>query len=52
MNEKSTILDVISGNESIKFSIGLSPSSVGYIAGAAIGVGVILILLSKYIKGK
>lgn len=48
--EKSTVLDVISGNESIKFSIGLAPESLGYLAVAAIAVGVILIFIAKKVK--
>lgn len=53
MNEdKSTILDVISGNESLKFDISLDMKSIGYLAAGAVAVGVVLILISKAIKRK
>lgn len=49
-DDKSTILDVISGNESLKFDISLDMKSIGYLAAGAVAVGVVLILISKEIK--
>lgn len=43
---KSSITDVLSGNESLKFEIGLKPSSILYLAAgivAAVAVSVLFI---------
>ena len=51
MNEnKSSILDVISGNESIKIDISLDWRTILYLFAAAMLVGILLILISKRIK--
>lgn len=51
MNEnKSSFLDVISGNESFKIDIGLTWEAIGYLFAAAMVVGILLILISKRIK--
>ncbi|MDL2309023.1 hypothetical protein LJC53_05520 [Bacteroidales bacterium OttesenSCG-928-C03] len=43
----SSIFDVVSGNESIKVSIGLDVKTVGYLAAAIFVVGIILIVINK-----
>lgn len=50
MNEKSTFLDVLSGNESVKIDISLTPSSIIYLFMAVMLVGTLLILINKRIK--
>lgn len=50
MNDRSSILDVISGNESFKLDISLSFASIAYLFGAAMAVGVLLILISRRMK--
>ena len=51
MNEnKSSFLDVISGNESFKIDISLTWATIGYLFAAAMIVGILLILISKRIK--
>lgn len=49
-NDKSSVLDVISGRESIKVDIGLDWQTMLYIAGAVLISGSLLILISKRIK--
>jgi hypothetical protein len=45
----STILDVVSGNESIKVSIGLDMAAIGYLSAAIIVSGIVLIVVNKKI---
>lgn len=47
---KSSFLDVISGNESFKVDVGIDLVSVAYLFGAAVLVGILLILISKRLK--
>lgn len=49
-NNKSSILDVISGNESIKIDISLDWQTILYLFAAAMLVGILLILINKRIK--
>lgn len=49
-NNKSSFLDVISGNESIKIEIGLDWQTILYLFAAAMLVGILLILINKRIK--
>lgn len=48
--DKSSFLDVISGNESVKIDISLTLSSVLYLFAAVMLVGILLILISKKVK--
>lgn len=45
----STVLDVISGRESIKFDLGIDWKTILYICAAAILIGTILILIKKMV---
>lgn len=48
MNEnKSSIWDVVSGNESIKIDISLNWATILYLFAAAMLVGILLILINK-----
>lgn len=49
-NERSSVLDVISGNESVKVDISLTLTSIAYLFAAAMLVGILLILISKRVK--
>lgn len=49
-DNKSSILDVISGNESVKVDISLTLTSILYLFAAAMLVGTLLILISKKIR--
>ena len=49
-NNKSSFLDVISGNESIKIDIGLDWQTILYLFAAAMLVGILLIRINKRIK--
>lgn len=46
-NNSSSVLDVISGNESIKIDISLDWQTIAYLFAAAMLVGILLILISK-----
>lgn len=50
MNNQSSILDVISGNESFKIDISLDWQSIAYLFAAAMLVGILLILINKRIR--
>lgn len=52
MNEqdRSSILDVLSGNESVKVSIGLDWLTIGVLVGAILVSGTMLIYISRKIK--
>lgn len=50
MNNQSTLLDVISGNESFKIDISLGWESIAYLFAAAMVVGILLIIISRRIK--
>lgn len=50
MNNQSSVLDVISGNESIKIDIALDFTSIAYLFAAAMLVGILLILIAKRFK--
>jgi hypothetical protein len=45
--EDRGLLDIISGDKSMKFEIGLDPITVSYLLGGALVVGILLIVLSK-----
>lgn len=47
---KSSFLDVLSGNESVKVSVGLDWASMLYLAGAVLLSGTLLVLINKRIK--
>lgn len=47
---KSSILDVLSGNESVKIDISLDWQTILYLFAAAMLVGILLILISKRIR--
>lgn len=47
---RSSIWDVVSGNESIKLDISLGLQSILYLFAAAMLVGILLILINKRIK--
>lgn len=49
-DNRSSILDVISGNESFKIDVSLDWASIGYLFAAAMLVGILLILINKRIK--
>lgn len=49
-DEKSSILDVISGNESVKVDIGVSLSSLLYLFSTIMVCGLLLILINKKIR--
>lgn len=49
-NNQSSILDVISGNESVKVDISLTLTSILYLFAAAMLVGILLILIRKNLK--
>lgn len=49
-NNNSSVLDVISGNESIKIDISLTWATIGYLFAAAMTVGLLLILINKRVK--
>lgn len=49
-NKKSSFLDIISGNESIKVSVGIDWASMLYLAGAVLIAGTLLILINKRVK--
>lgn len=49
-NNNNSVLDVLSGRESIKVDIGLDWETMLYIAGAVLISGTLLILISKRIK--
>lgn len=49
-NNRSSLLDVISGNESFKIDISLDFATIAYLFGAAMAVGVLLILISRRMK--
>lgn len=49
-NNKSSFLDVISGNESIKFDLSFDWKTILYLFAAAMLVGILLILINKRIK--
>lgn len=46
---RSSIWDVVSGNESIKLDISLGWPTIGYLFAAAMLVGILLILIKKHI---
>lgn len=48
--QNSSIWDVVSGNESLKVDIGLTWNTIMYLFVAAMLVGVLLILIKKYMK--
>lgn len=51
MNEnKSSILDVLSGNESVKVSVGLDWMSVIILYAAIVAAGATIVFLNKRIK--
>lgn len=52
MNEqnRSSILDVLSGNESVKVSIGLDWLTIGVLIAAVLAAGTMLIYISRKIK--
>lgn len=52
MNEqnRSSILDVLSGNESVKVSIGLDWLTISVLVGAILVSGTMLIYISRKIK--
>jgi hypothetical protein len=47
---KSSILDVLSGNESVKVSIGLDWLTIGVLIAAVLAAGTMLIYISRKIK--
>lgn len=47
---KSSFLDVVSGNESLKIDISLDWQTILYLFAAAMLVGILLILINKRIK--
>ena len=47
---KSTFLDVLNGNESVKIDISLTLTSILYLFAAAMLVGILLILIRKNLK--
>ena len=47
---KSSILDVLSGNESVKVSIGLDWLTIGVLISAILVAGTMLIYISRKIK--
>lgn len=49
-SNKSSVLDVLSGNESVKVDVGLDWQTMLYLAGAVLISGTILILINKRIK--
>lgn len=48
-SQQSTLLDVISGRESIKFDVSLSWGTIIYVALAVILIGILLIYMQKII---
>lgn len=48
-SQQSTLLDVISGRESIKFDVSLSWDTIIYVALAVILIGILLIYMQKII---
>lgn len=46
-NNNSSILDVVSGRESVKVDISLTTTSILYLLAAAVLVGVILMVIKK-----
>lgn len=46
-NNNSSILDVVSGRESVKVDISLTTTSILYLLGAAVLVGIILMIVKK-----
>lgn len=49
-NQTSSVLDVLSGNESVKIDINLSWTTIAYVLAGAVLVGLVLILAKKYIR--
>ncbi|MDR1627643.1 MAG: hypothetical protein LBR79_02575 [Oscillospiraceae bacterium] len=47
--EDRGLLDIISGDKSLKFEIGLDMITVSYLLGGAMIVGILLIIISKKI---
>lgn len=48
-SQQSTLLDVVSGRESIKFDVSLSWDTIIYVALAVILIGILLIYMQKII---
>lgn len=46
-NQDKGIFDVLQGNKALQFEVSLDPSTIAYILGGAILVGIILITISK-----
>lgn len=49
---KTGLLDVLGGDKSFKLEIGIDWQSVGMLAASVFVVGIVLIIISKQIKGK
>lgn len=48
-SQQSTLIDVVSGRESIKFDVSLSWDTIIYVALAVILIGILLIYMQKII---
>lgn len=48
-NNNSSILDVVSGRESVKVDISLTTTSIMYLFAAAVLVGVVLMIIKKHV---